>query len=252
FDEALRTKLALLFPSVELIAGIGLLIPTTRRVAAFVLIAMHVSLIVILGPWGIDHSRGVLIWNMMLMVQAWMLMIWKPSNAEQSTDVAASPTSESIARRVTSTTWFARLIVILAIAAPLLERSGYWDHWTSWSLYSPHTSRAEIELHRSVIGKIDPSVEQHMREDADGDGWHRLSLEDWSLADRFVPVYPQARYQLSLASHLAHANDWDSEIRVRLRGVSNRWSGERSDTRLLGKKQIDDELDRFWLSRSQR
>ncbi|MGI9474861.1 MAG: hypothetical protein ACR2NZ_25245, partial [Rubripirellula sp.] len=42
FDEALRTKLALLFPSVELIAGIGLLIPTTRRVAAFVLIAMHV------------------------------------------------------------------------------------------------------------------------------------------------------------------------------------------------------------------
>ncbi|MDE0863243.1 MAG: hypothetical protein OSA98_05605 [Rubripirellula sp.] len=257
-DATTRARLALLFPAAEFVAGLGLLASRTRRPSAVVLMLMHLSLLAILGPWGLNHSRGVLLWNMMLIAQAYLLM-WREPNqqgpsadkstidkptmsSEKACSVNKSDAGESIA------SWLVRIIVVLVILSPVLERSGCWDHWTSWSLYSPHTSRAEIELHRSVIGKIDPHLAEFLEEDKDGDGWQRLSLESWSLTDRFVPIYPQSRYQLSLANQLCSSNNFDAEIRVKLRGVADRWTGERSESRLIGQRQISQACNDFWLN----
>ena len=261
-DESVRVKLALLFPSTELIAGLGLLIPKTRRIAAVVLICMHLSLIVILGPWCLHHSRGVLIWNAMLIVQAAMLMIWRPSDFDPTSNSAVMKnpadlqrphltdvSSDQFSSKRPARIWLARCVVMFAIAAPLFERSGYWDHWTSWSLYSPHTSRVDIELHQSVIAELSPTITEHLSEDEDRDGWRRLAIESWSLASRSVPVYPQSRYQLIMAAEMATENGWDDQIRVRLRGVADRWTGKRTDKRLLGGQQLSNALTEFWLTR---
>lgn len=243
-DLSVRNRLALVMPGVELIAGICLLPQITRRWSAMVLIVMHLTLIAMLGPWSLDHSRGVLIWNGMLIAQAILLMMRHPPSPTPSpeTESAHSPGC-----RLTTLQWIVGGVIAVGIFAPLSERSGYWDHWTSWSLYSPHTSRAEVELHQSVIGTLPPEIERYLLEDSDGDGWRRLSLEQWSLADRFVPLYPQARYQLALAARLARDRDWDREMRVRLRGIADRWTGEREDRRLLGKQQVDKALNHYWL-----
>ena len=245
-DLSVRNRLALVMPGVELIAGICLLPRMTRRGAAMVLIIMHLTLIAMLGPWSLDHSRGVLIWNGMLIAQAILLMMGRAPSADPSQQ---SDSAQKLVGRFTTLQWIVGGVVTVGIFAPLFERAGYWDHWTSWSLYSPHTSRAEIELHQSVIGTLPSEIEEHLLEDSDGDGWHRLSLEQWSLAERFVPLYPQARYQLALAARLARDHNWDRDMRVRLRGVADRWTGERTDTRLLGKQQIEEALSRFWLQR---
>ena len=256
-DAATTARIALLLPGVELVAGLGLLLPATRRASAGVLILMHLSLLAILGPWGLNHSRGVLLWNLMLIAQAYLLMWCKPNLNDRSAnepDVEKVPISTvqgcngTMDKKRTVTLWLVRTVVVVTILSPLFERSGYWDHWTSWSLYSPHTSRAEIELHRSVIGDSDSQLTRFLEEDKDGDGWHRLSLESWSLSDRFVPVYPQSRYQLALAHQLCLANEYETEIRVKMRGVADRWTGQRSEIRLIGRQQIAQACNDFWLN----
>lgn len=163
---------------------------------------MHATLIFVLGPWALDHSHGVLIWNLLLIVQAYVLMIkpeWSERLNEQDRDQLDSESSKS--NRVGS--WIVCGVVLSALVAPLLERFGYWDHWTSWSLYSPHTSRVEIELHRSAVDTLPSSLRTFVEEDDNGDGWRKLAIERWSLGSRGVPIYPQARYQLALAEQIA-------------------------------------------------
>ena len=75
-------RLAILFPVGELVIGLGLLVPPTRRVAGCLAIAFHLTLLLVLGPWGLDHSHGVLVWNVVLIVQAYLLFV----SPEQETD----------------------------------------------------------------------------------------------------------------------------------------------------------------------
>lgn len=251
-DAHTATRVTLLFPTVELLAGLGLFLPKTRRSSVIILVVMHMTLLVLLGPWGLNHSRGVLLWNVMLTIQAYFLFWVRPGmvpispNSTTSADQASQQNSNGPVRRVAALC--CRLLIMLAIVCPLLERSGYWDHWTSWSLYSPHTSRAEIELHRSAGSRLDPDLTRFLEDDDDSDGWQRLSLESFSLGSRFVPIYPQARYQLAIANQICSSNELDNEVRVKLKGIADRWTGKRSESRLIGKQQIQNASKDFWLN----
>lgn len=250
-DADTATHVTLLFPTVELLAGLGLYLPRTRRPSVIVLVLMHLSLLILLGPWGLNHSRGVLLWNLMLIAQAYLLFWVRPciqpiSTESRDADHGESQNSRGLIR--SGIVLFVKLLILLAIFCPFLERTGYWDHWTSWSLYSPHTSRAEIELHRSVSSSLDSGLTKFLEDDEDNDGWQRLSLESLSLSSRLVPIYPQARYQLAIANQICLSNGLDSEVRVKLKGVADRWTGKRSENRLIGKQQIQDACQEFWLN----
>ncbi len=231
----LAPKVALLFPGLELAVGLGLLIPATRRFAVPVVILMHCSLFVMLGPWGLGHSTGVLVWNLALIAQVYFLIFAQVADEYegQSPSVFAPLTYG---------------VLVIALVAPLTERSGYWDHWTSWALYSPHNSRVEIELHESAIAKLPASLQSFVDEDADGDRWHEFEIGPCSLTIRRVPVYPQARYQLAFAQALATRYELDEAIRLRQRSQSDRWTGNREEHQFLGQAEIEKALDQFWLT----
>lgn len=262
--------LALGFPAAELLIGIGWLIPATRRVAGCVSMLMHLGLIGILGPWGLGHSAGVLVWNGALIGQAWFLAVarspadrgrpggtgsdpgvsdagWdNPSGSE----VSGSESDESQVGRwiPIRTRWgrrFARGVVILAIGMPLFERPGHWDHWLSWSLYSPHTSRVEIQVSGASEDRLPRAAREALAADRDGDGWRTLSLGDWSLSARGVPIYPQARYQLGLAVVLAREAGLEGEIRGIWKGAADRWTGRRVETPMLGRGELEGALRSF-------
>jgi hypothetical protein len=232
-DPTTATKLAFVFPLIEISAATGLLIRPSRRFAAWVIAGMHLSLIAMLGPWGADHSTGVLVWNAVLIGQVFLLLLRHHDPVSIETTDRPNP-----AGRIRLRTAMAMTVVGIAMLAPLGERLGYWDHWLSWSLYSPHTCRADIELHSSCLDRLPNSVRVHVLDDRDGDRWHRLSIEQWSLQNRRVPVYPQSRYQLALARWIARTGALDREIRVTYRGVSDRWTGAREEQRLLGKRNL--------------
>ncbi len=259
-----RAKIALCFPAIEFAAGVGLLLPLTRRAAAVMVMLMHASLLLILGPWGLGHSAGVLVWNGALLVQAYLLF-WNPQAGwladpgEHLSEAEVRGADNSSTARPSGSVQRSRMAAIKVLAvcgfavwvllAPIFERWGYWDHWTSWALYSPHNSRAEVEVHESVIEDFPNSLRSQIDQDLDGDRWHAIALGNWSLSQRKVPIYPQARYQLAVSHWLARRYQLGQAIRVRQRGVSDRWTGQRTQQQWLGARQIADSLHQFWLTR---
>lgn len=237
WELSLRAKLALGFPIVELFLGVGLLFHSTRKFVVPLVMLMHLALLGILGPWGLDHSNGLLLWNIALLAQAYLLLM---------VDAPESAPSNEQPRSVLALIAYG--LVITAMLAPIGERSGHWDHWTSWALYSPHSSRAEVEIHGSAIESLPMSLRPFVEQDSDGDRWHSWNLGRWSLTARKVPVYPQARYQLAVAQCLAERYQLKDAIRVRQRGAANRWTGEREERRWLGQREIEQARNQSWLS----
>lgn len=239
-DQATAAWLALLLPATECLVGCCLIWKRLRRVAGVLVIVMHVTLIGLLGPWGLSHSLGVLMWNVTLIGQAWLLFVGR------SNDSVAAERQPHENLWTLSTAMLAKGLVLFALLAPLTERFGYWDHWLSWALYAPHTSRLDLEIHQSQFDQLDTAVRPFIEADQDGDGWHRLSLGDWSLKRLGVPVYPQARYQLGLACELAERAELNDGIRGKLRGVADRWTGERREGWLLGAGELQRAKQAFW------
>ena len=237
--DATATKLAFALPTGELAIAIALTLPRTRRIGGVCAIAMHLTLIGLLGPWSLSHSLGVLAWNGLLAIQGVLLFVVSPRPMERS-DPQGPPPAPRLLR------WAIRLAVAAALLLPLTERSGYWDHWTSWALYSPHNSRVDIQIHQSAIDRM-PSDVVAFLDDQDNDRWSDLEIGQWSLQRRWVPVYPQARYQLDLAVRLAERHDLGQAIRVKMKSVSDRWTGERQETFLIGAKELKREAGRYWL-----
>ncbi|MDV6034333.1 MAG: hypothetical protein F9B45_30410 [Phycisphaera sp. RhM] len=237
--DATATRLAFALPTGELAIAIALAFPRTRRIGGVCAIAMHVTLIGLLGPWSLSHSPGVLAWNGLLAIQAALLFVVSPRSMERTDRQVPLPARAPLR-------WPIRLAVVAALLLPLTERSGYWDHWTSWALYSPHNSRAEIQIHQSAIDRMPSDVAAYL-DDPDGDRWSDLDIGQWSLERRWVPVYPQARYQLDLAVQLAERHDLDQAIRVKLKRVSDRWTGERHETFLIGASELKRQSETYWL-----
>ncbi|OYP28411.1 hypothetical protein CGZ80_26765 [Rhodopirellula sp. MGV] len=239
----LATRLAITLPIVELCIGAMILAKPTRRYGGMAAIAMHLSLFALLGPWSLNHSFGVLCWNLLLAVQSWMLFVnpadgGKDIEPEVDRRKALSPWSRLV--RTAVMVW-----VVVMLVAPLTERWGIWDHWTSWSLYSPHTSRATVEIHDSAVARLPDELVRYLN-DTDGDRWSRLSLEDWSIGERWVPVYPQARFQVEVAESVSRTYDLGQAIRVELRSVSDRVSGQRTSRYLIGRDEITRAADGYW------
>lgn len=240
-SDAVATKLAFVLPLGELSIAALIAIPITRRIGGIGAIAMHIMLIALLGPLALGHSWGVLVWNALLGAQGWLLFVKKTTQVDAAAKAAASPTP-------VPTRWALRMTVLVALLAPLAERFGWWDHWTSWALYSPHNSRVEIQIHNSAADQLPISSQRFLREDADSDRWQDLDIEAWSLATRLAPIYPQARYQLDFASKLANESDLNTAIRVKVKNVSDRWTGQRQEVFLIGQQELERELNRYWLT----
>ncbi len=237
----MRRGLAIAFPIAELSIAVGLALPPTRRLAAIAAMAMHVVLFLMLGPLGLRHGHSVLIWNVFLGFQAWWLFVRRPPvELRQPIEAAEGRTDRALALAV-------RGFLVIALVMPLWERRGWWDHWLSWSLYSPHTSRVEIEVHDSALGSLPPRLSEFVRPEVPGERWLLVSLGEWSTTTLGVPIYPQARYQLGVAREIAKNLSEPGAIRVRQRGVADRVTGHRSERFLLGRDEIFRGCDAYWL-----
>ncbi len=228
-----RLMLAFFLPAAELGVAIGLWLRRSRRAAGVLAMGMHGSLVLLLGPWWLDHSTGVVVWNACLIGQAWLLFV-SPTTATRES------TSPMIALSL-----IGQVVILIALVMPTAERWGYWDHWLSWSLYSPHTSRVTIEIHQSAIDTLPTGAVHNTSPPDDESNWVKIASDRWSLAELGVPVYPQARFQLGVARSLARALDDPSAIRVIIESTSNRRTGRRIEEWIQGRVAIEQACDAY-------
>lgn len=260
WDDTTRSRVVLAFPLAELATALLLIIPRTRRVGAYIAIVMHFSLIVLLSPLGMNHSLGVLAWNAVLAGQAYLLFIKSVVPPESQPAPDESSASESHHTPIPqSNSWRSVVSVMLlglALVLPLSERrdhiddtSLHWDHWLSWALYSPHNSRFNLEVHRSLVSDFPDSWSGAVGDDTDADGWHPLDLGQLALDIRGVPIVPQARYQLGLAMAITQSHDTpgiESLVRGVLRSSSRRLDGTRREQWLMNLDAVRKRARGFW------
>lgn len=247
-----RWVLVLLFPTFELAVAIGLAWPKTRRLAGLIAILLHLGLIVLLGPLGLNHRPSVLVWNVQVALQAYWLFCLRGSSdsAAEATSVAPSAATERRSARIAA--WVGQLTVWTAMTMPLGERLGCWDHWPSWALYAPHSSRALMEVSAPAVERLPAALRALMADQPDGDDsltiWREVPMDRWSLQALDTPIYPQARFQLGVAEWLATGLSAHDGVRVRLLSSSARWSGARTHLTLPDLQSIQQARRRYWFN----
>lgn len=247
-----RFWLASLFPIGELLCGLGLAWVRLRKVTAVAAIMMHLALILVLGPLGLGHQWGVLLWNALFIAINVLLFIHPDLvKSEPRIEPSRNRNLETIEQRADASTpksVFALAILLLATCVPLCERLGWSDHWLGWALYAPHSSRARVYVSSAAIDRLPPVVRRFVNKPSESESlWCEVRLDRWSLETLDVPIYPQQRFSIGVARALGQRLD-NFEIRVDALSMSNRWSGRRNERALYGRTELEAYARRFWFS----
>jgi hypothetical protein len=208
-------------PVFELLVAILLIVGRSRKAGVILAAVFHAALILTLGPWGLNHHTGVLIWNLFFFAIT-AILFW-PTIAEKNNPSGGGRDALLFA---------ATLAMVLY---PLLPQC---DHWLAWGLYSPNNSRCELE----TIGQTDQ-----------GDTiFQRVDLSKMSLEQLNVPLYPQARFQLGVARAIQEKDNLGGRSRIVIKSKSNRFSGLRESSVYRVKNQWNQEKRAFFFNWKQR
>lgn len=237
-----RRIIAAALPTGELLAAVMLCIPRLRRLGLFVSLLMHVLLFAALGPFGLGHKPGVLLWNVFFIGQNLLLFGWlfrKGEDVELTADSQRSGGLNPPARCV-------RGIVALVILLPFLEPLGWFDHWPAWGLYASRPGRIQVWVSGDAVGDLPAEMRMHLGPARFRDDRCQLRIDRWSLEAVGAPIYPQNRYQLGVA--LAVARKYDAEILVLDESDADRWTGKRTLHAVRGQESLEAESVRYSLN----
>lgn len=245
WPNAARVTGALAFPVGELTVAVLLMFRGTRRVGLAGAITMHSLLILLLGPFGLGHRAGVLIWNGFFIVQDWILF------GRRRESLHAPPTS---ANSQPCTRWpspalrFCGVLVgCTAMLLPALEPLGRWDHWPAWAVYAPQGGYITLLVSDTASDNLPVEVRQFLTAPREDTTWRTLRIDRWSLAALGVPIYPEERFQLAVALDVIDRYNLDGQAHVVLHSSAARTTGVRNKVVLADRAAIENAATGFTL-----
>ena len=240
--EAIRRLLIAGFPVGECMIAVGLLIPRTRQLAAFVAMIMHGLLILTFSSRGLNHEWSVLLWNGFFLTQA--LLLWVIPERHRKSDQVISLTSPH--RR----DWIKRSMVVLLWSFPILRLTGHLDQWVGWSLYSPRevVVRDFLKEPPDQIDKEFPDFTSAPYQWIQGEAGPLAFVSDrWSIAELHVPLNPEPRIEFAVAWALCEKYDcWDQlTLVVERRDLMS--TTERESEQFSGRAELEELSRQFHL-----
>jgi hypothetical protein len=234
-----RVILASSFPAAEFTIAVLLCFPRLWSKAVWASVVLHLLLLVVLGPFGLHHKPGVLLWNVYFIVQNLLIFRVSPGTAPlcgvfgAKGDCPVQPSSRD--KPLPEAVLY---VVAAAIAWPLVEAWSYCDHWPAWSVYAPRVERTSFFVHRSEKGRLPPPIQPFLERATDEENWFLIRLDLWSLDSLDAPLYPQSRFQIGAAEGVARQFGL-TQVRVVRHSSADRWTGRRQNTLFTGLQQID-------------
>jgi hypothetical protein len=238
WSDTARRSAAATFPVGELCVALLLAVRRTRPWGLAASIVMHALLLWTLGPWGLGHKPGVLIWNVCFIVQN-VLLFRRTSSPEPPTLAGGGATYRAAA---------ASILVALAAVMPLLESTGWWDHWPSWAVYSSRPETLTMLVREARLDDLPPTLRTCVGAPEPLTDWHPVSIDAWSFDLLQCPVYPQERYRLAVIGAIAEEAGLGDDLRVRVESSPERRTGERTKFELPGLAEIRARCDAFWFN----
>jgi hypothetical protein len=217
---AFRGWFAVCLPLGELLVAIGLCWRRTRRCGLIAAIGLHVGLLLALGPLGLGHRPGVLIWNVAFIGHVWLLFGTSSFVVPPSRGVTPSSENRWKVERTT-------IVIAFACLWPITQSLGWCDRWLAWSVYVAQSERVSVTMTEEGVRRLPESARRSV---ADGE----LLLDRWSLTALEAPIYPQLRFQFGVVEWLRQRCGDENLVEVTvLRGVSGieRLTGEEVEKR---------------------
>jgi hypothetical protein len=199
---------------------------------------MHVGLLLILGPWGLDHKPGVLIWNVYFIFQN--VLLFRPSHAPQP-----QTTVDRVAMHRSAA---ATMLVALAAGLPLLESGGWWDHWPGWAVYSSRPATVTMLVREGRVDDLPATLRSCVGPPEPLTDWRPVSVDTWSFELLQCPIYPQERYRLAVIGAVAVESGLGDDVRVRVESTPGRWTGDRKKFEYVGSAGIRARCSAFQLN----
>jgi hypothetical protein len=171
---------------IELLAGAGLLFPLSMKTSAKILIAMHLLILIWLGPLGLHYNRIVWPWNLAMIGYLYLLFLKKDSPVIYFGNI---------------TTGWNKVILIFWGILPALNIFGYWDSDLSLGMYSGNIPGMVICIRDT--SKCRP-IKKFFREDKNNicNGCETVNLQYWAMLEMGVGACPELRvyrkFQLKL------------------------------------------------------
>lgn len=169
------TRAGYALPLIEMAAGIGLLLNKTRRPAIWVLTAMHVMILLMLGPAGLNKNEVVWPWNVLMPLLLFYLFY---KGTFQFSDTRLQKP-------------FSLLILLCWWILPWFQLAGYWDKYLSAVLYGGGVEQL-------FICSEDPVAKKEMAVYMDNEFKiipcnPSLSVYKWGMMEMKTAPYPENR-----------------------------------------------------------
>ncbi|HET6423674.1 MAG TPA: hypothetical protein VFG20_08335, partial [Planctomycetaceae bacterium] len=199
-----------LFPLGELAVAVLLAFPRSRAWGMYAAIIMHGFLLQILGPFGLNHSHGVLAWNVFFILQG-VTLFMPLRRAEDDSETAMSFFARFRYRKPASVA--SVILMTCVLIWPATAFLGLCDPWLAWEVYVPPRASAWVRLHRFVRGRERQLYQASVLHPSQGMG--EYPIRDWSLQTLHVPDYPHLRSTVAATLELAERFD-SGDISMRL------------------------------------
>ncbi|MCA9053962.1 MAG: hypothetical protein KDA75_09005 [Planctomycetaceae bacterium] len=222
WSDSVRQFAAAAMPAAELVIALLLTFARTRSVGLVASLMLHATLLLTLGPWGLDHEWGVLLWNLYFIAQN--LILFRPLDTQPADIAPKRPIRGRVAIAITSA----------AVLLPLLNPVGLWDHWPSWSVYSAHPTIVRVFVRDGDVSRLPASLRPFVDPPLPLDDWRLVRLDQWSFSERGVPPYPQARWRIAVAAAIAIRAGLDHQPRVVLLRRKGWWGAAREELQAEG------------------
>jgi len=170
-------------PFVQVAFGVGLLTRRFRRAALWAAVAMHLFILAMFGPMGLNWNAIVWPWTAAMAIFDLLLF----SGAEFSW-------REIVWRRRDLA--HAAALVLFAIL-PGLSFFNLWDSYLSAALYSGNLTEAQIYLSDAGSASLPAAIASHLVHTSPDT--NVLNLQRWAIEDLNVTPYPEARIYKAIA-----------------------------------------------------
>lgn len=175
-----------IIPHLELVIGIGLLIKPTRYIILPMVIAMHIFILLLLGPFGNSYNHIVWPWNILMIILN--LLLFANVERERFFDIAILFKGVCF-----------YLVITLMFIFPFFSFQNKYDSYLSSSLYSGNTHDCELILSDNAYAKLPYYIQNFV---TTSPNHNILHIKKWALTELNTPCVPEYRIFKSVQHYI--------------------------------------------------
>jgi hypothetical protein len=175
-----------LLAMIEMLFGIGLLFRSIQKLSAWLIIAMHIFIVILVGPFGLKYNIVVWPWNILMILQLYFVFIY--------TDEAA------VNIKLLWKGWNKMILIFWGLLPALNHTAGWWDNFLSSRLFAGNQPQMMFCIKdSSEIKQLQPYIYKNNSVTICDSNAVMVNLQMWAMKEMKSPPYTEERVYKKIA-----------------------------------------------------